>query len=429
MSAHTCNALRLNGVPLVAHTGQVLPGRYENEERSDVTRFLNPLSKVLEVGARFGTVSCTVNALLSDKQSQVSIEADKTVIEAFRKNRNSTNSKFHLIHGTLSSKPNKLIFAGHGIFGGTRRFRSVQSLSDSDSDIPHVTYDEIRTRYFVPDTLISDCEGAYVEFLEEFPEILDDVRMIFIEWDGGVRENVEKYKAILKAKGFREIKSGFHAVYRKVTPTPRVLFYHVPKTGGQAVTANLRRAGVLKRNMGHNFPSHLREFKHDGDITLSVVRNPFDRLYSVYQYYQRIEKSPVYHISEEVSFEEFIMNYEVHYLHKNVVHYSCYDYIADAGGKIIVDEFLRFEHIEEDYKHLCAKYDIPYYPLSRVNVNPKKALAARGTLYTPEMRAIVERVFAKDLERFGYSYDEFISETCPPPGTAGRAGRCSPTPG
>jgi FkbM family methyltransferase len=397
--------MNINGVPLRTERGQRLPVEYEREERQDVQKYLKPQSRVLEVGARYGSVSCTINAILADKKTQVSLEPDEKVWAALEDNRNRTGSEFYIFKGTLSRHPNKLVFTGGGRYGGTHRFRRASSV---ETNLPHITYSQLKDTYFIPDTLVIDCEGAWVEIFDEFPEILDDVNMIFIEWDGKDARNVQQYKRLLVQKGFKEIKGGFRSVYERPEIRPNMLFLHIPKTAGQAVQYSLQQSHVLKKNLGHHLAAQcIPDRRADGDIIVTVVRNPFDRLYSIYEFYRKKEKHPKFFITSPC-FEDFVLNYEKDYLGKSSPHHSCCDYIQDSNGNVLVDEILRFETLEEDYKSFCQKYRLDYYPILKMNVNDKKDCVDKDKLYTPAMRCIVERVFRKDLEYFGYSYESFI---------------------
>ena len=61
-----------------------------------------------------------------------------------------------------------------------------------------------------------NCEGAFVEIFRDFPEMLNDMKQIFIEWDArDDRNNVFYRNFILDVRGFKEIKGGFHSVYER----------------------------------------------------------------------------------------------------------------------------------------------------------------------------------------------------------------------
>jgi len=73
---------------------------------------------VLELGARYGTVSCTINKKLKNKHKQVVIEPDDRVWEALENNKKINNCNFNIIKGFLSNSKldltNTYDFGGYG---------------------------------------------------------------------------------------------------------------------------------------------------------------------------------------------------------------------------------------------------------------------------------------------------------------------------
>ncbi len=190
----------------------------------------------------------------------------------------------------------------------------------------------------------------------------------------------------------------------------KVLFLHIPKTGGVTIQDGLQKSNALKKNLGHKLAKNIIS-EYGDDIILTVVRNPYDRLFSVFEFYQKKERHPSLHISDNVTFEEFILSFEKEYYRKKSPHFTCCEYITDNSGNILVTDFLRFENLDEDYKFFCVKYNIPEFKLEKKNVNPfKNEKIDKETLYTPTMRKIVERIFRNDLDTFDYSYEGWINK-------------------
>lgn len=199
------------------HFGGMIPKAYEQQERRDVEKYLPRDAKVLEIGARFGVVSCTINAKLDDKTKHVAVEPDKRVWRALRKNRDANQCQFEILQGALSSEPVTMITSAGRIGAGSifRISGDPRCAHVSQGTIPVVSYDDIKRKYFVPDTLVIDCEGAFVEFFQDFPDMIRDAKLILIEWDAQDRANNQKYRQVLLDNGFEEEKGGFHAVYKK----------------------------------------------------------------------------------------------------------------------------------------------------------------------------------------------------------------------
>jgi FkbM family methyltransferase len=206
--------LHIADVPLINHFGTYLSNLYGLEERQDAATYVRSTASVLEIGARFGSVSCTVNQILNDKTRHVAFEPDESVWQALETNRDVTNSKFHIVKGTLSKKPCNLTFLGAGLLGGTKRYREESRLDMLNRY--HITYDDFKNTYFIPDTLIMNCEGAFHQILNEFTEILNDIHTIIIKWDGDDEESVYQWRNYFLVKGFVENKKGFYSVYQKI---------------------------------------------------------------------------------------------------------------------------------------------------------------------------------------------------------------------
>jgi hypothetical protein len=77
-------------------------------------------------------------------------------------------------------------------------------------------------------------------------------------------------------------------------------------------------------------------------------------------------------------------------------------WICDDDGRVLVDFVGRFERLEADFAEVCRR-------LGRTAELPhlKKSSEGSGSraLYDRESAAIVEEVFAEDLERFGYRFE------------------------
>ena len=83
---------------------------YEAEEQLLVRTYIPKDARVLELGARYGTVSCVISEVLDDPTQHVAVEPDQSVIEALQKNRDANGGKFHIFEGVVSKKGYELAF-------------------------------------------------------------------------------------------------------------------------------------------------------------------------------------------------------------------------------------------------------------------------------------------------------------------------------
>ena len=67
------------------------------------------------------------------------------------------------------------------------------------------------------------------------------------------------------------------------------------------------------------------------------------------------------------------------------------------------DEVIRYESLADGFRDVLQKAGAPPFELPLVNPTKEKAGSYRD-YYTPELRGMVEVVYAGDLDRFGYAF-------------------------
>jgi len=183
----------------------------EKKERRLANTYIEKDDVVLELGARYGTVSCTINNILSNKLNQVSVEPDERVWEALEQNKKNNNSSFRIIKGFISNKKLSLYNKDtyYGGYGATSRY-------DEESNIPIYTIKDIEYEYNLTfNTLVADCEGCLERFISENRYFVSKLRLIIFEAD---RPNICDYSYVrnmLKDYNFNEVENGHQNVWIK----------------------------------------------------------------------------------------------------------------------------------------------------------------------------------------------------------------------
>ena len=204
-----------------------------------------------------------------------------------------------------------------------------------------------------------------------------------------------------------------------------IIFIHIPKTAGMSISKALHDANALKQGYGftHNKAIDILKSTDNNSPVLAVVRNPYDRLYSIYEFY-RTQQSFRGHkqdfmicdlinkkkttVDTNITFREFILNFEQVYHNKQDQFTSCYDFIIDNNNNILSTDIIKFENLSNEYQQFCNKYNITNL-LQYHNNNINKNNDIDWTkLYDNEMRKVVENIFRNDLIHFNYSYESFI---------------------
>jgi hypothetical protein len=206
---------------------------------------------------------------------------------------------------------------------------------------------------------------------------------------------------------------------------PAFLFVHIDKAAGSSIQLALqpyapvrknsrlfRRLvvlGVLNRIGGIyrrvEFPEHanarlaqrcLPSAVYDRLFKFAFVRNPWDRLVSRYAYLLRNEKHPRHgYVSRMKGFEEYVA-WEIQ--RGKMFQYT---YVTNTHGEWIVDFVGYYERLHTDFATVCARVGVKA-ELPRANTSSHRDYRA---CYTSELRDLVGKVFQRDLELFGYTFE------------------------
>jgi FkbM family methyltransferase len=179
----------------------------EYTEQYQADKYIEPNSVVLELGARYGTVSCVINRKINNKNNQVSVEPDSAVWDALEKNMKLNNTNFNIVKGFISSTPMELEGEGYSL-----------SYKDVDtSNIKNIKLTDIETQYNLKfDTLVADCEGCIERLFDENPKLYQELKLIIMEEDQPHKCHYDKIKYELNKNGFKLIESDSNGVARSV---------------------------------------------------------------------------------------------------------------------------------------------------------------------------------------------------------------------
>jgi FkbM family methyltransferase len=179
---------------------------------------------VLELGARYGSVSCIINRKLANPGNQVSVEPAADIWDALEKNRDENGCSFHILKGAISKEPLKLVQSGYAT-------RSVSaSGATSTTEVPIYTLDEVEAKYGLKfNTLVADCEGFLGKFLDENPRVYEDFTLFMFEKDFPQFCNYDKIIQKLRDHGFVNLFSSLHEVWRKGSTEPKGSVEPLPK--------------------------------------------------------------------------------------------------------------------------------------------------------------------------------------------------------
>ena len=233
-----------------------------------------------------------------------------------------------------------------------------------------------------------------------------------------------------------------------LSDTHKFIFIHIGKTGGTSVEK------VLCAHLDIDFETTKKSpsgewWKHawakgmrgrvgastwNDYFTFAFVRNPFDMILSLYsmytqypEYCDRTQHPNLYHPwNQYESFEDFILSMG-HRKHEpdrlwrlqldelgagdqmqvwDSLKNLQTSYLTDSWkgmrgpGRILVDFVGRYEHLQQDFYHVCDRLSLPRLDL--IAHGATKHVPFRE-LYTAKMEEVVREHFAIDIARFEYS--------------------------
>ncbi len=181
----------------------------EKPEQDLVNKYILEDDVVLELGARYGSVSCIINSKLNNKYNQVVVEPDHRVYNALENNKNVNNCHFHIVKGFISNKKLGLTNLNCCIDGYGATY-----LEDNNTKISSYSLNEIKEKYSLNfNVLVADCEGFLECFFDENPYFYDNLRLIIFEADYPEKCNYNKIKNTLLKKRFTKILEGHQNVW------------------------------------------------------------------------------------------------------------------------------------------------------------------------------------------------------------------------
>lgn len=201
---------------------------------------------------------------------------------------------------------------------------------------------------------------------------------------------------------------------------PKPVFIHISKNAGTSI---IRSAGDTITSAGHQTADRWIARHGREQPLFAVIRNPFDRVLSEYSYrrgrYEGGEANP--HLANlDRPFDAWVRStfrdgeYRTRsFFDDSGVSFNEFNMVDDCliwfqpqtrwigdGGVRLVDELLRFEHLDDDWRAFCLRHGIDRR-LGHANFSQRDR--DYRAYYTDESREIVWEYYRVDFEAFGYT--------------------------
>jgi len=178
------------------------------------------------------------------------------------------------------------------------------------------------------------------------------------------------------------------------------LFIHINKTAGSSIERALGLPFEHKTALEKIEEIGWRRWQRK--FTFCVVRNPWDRIVSHYEY--RVQRNVSDLKTRPIGFAEWVrlayVDRDPRYYNKSKMFMPQSDWITDADGRVLVDFICRFENLDDDFAEVCRRIGrdvhLPHLKQSRHG--------SYRDYYDDRIRAIVEHLFHEDIQRFGYRF-------------------------
>ena len=190
----------------------------------------------------------------------------------------------------------------------------------------------------------------------------------------------------------------------------RSIFLHIPKCAGRSVRFGLYDGVTASHMTMHNFSIAFsaREFRKY--LKFTVVRNPWDRLYSAYRFlmagglHKADADAAKRFLAGYSDFEMFVMEGLDERAVNGVVHFRPMCHFAEiCPGWMPLDRICRFEQLDSDLQEVAEVIGIRLPEVPWENRTLERVRDFRE-IYTDEMVQKVASVYSRDVKLYGYRW-------------------------
>lgn len=184
----------------------------------------------------------------------------------------------------------------------------------------------------------------------------------------------------------------------------KYIFVHIPKTAGASIANKLKKDGSTRAlSKVHPSVSELcRNYSTKRFFYFSFVRNPWDRVYSLYNFRKfKFYSMPQNRNREFRSFREFILksNEKWHYIMNPRTPQT---YWITLRNEIIPEFIGRFETLNSDLEILSSHINVSFDNLKHVHKTKRSTIYQN--MYDDETKEFIEYYHKSDIEMFNYTF-------------------------
>lgn len=176
----------------------------------------------------------------------------------------------------------------------------------------------------------------------------------------------------------------------------KILFIHPTKCAGKSIEHAVFNYAAGGKSEHMRAQDYQRNFIRDYFV-FSVVRNPWDRYISQVLFDKKDPNDLKFHLEGDLDPKNSngmglmhgrsLWSYQDHFIINN---------------KMVVDEVLRFENLEEEWKKVAKITGVESLP--RINANSSRKHYSH--YYDDESKEMLKKLWSWDIETFGYEYED-----------------------
>lgn len=183
----------------------------EHNSRTMVRKWVHANDTVLEIGARYGSVSCTIAEQLNQSGKVLSVEPDSRVWDALTANLFNQKCHVKVFRGSMGTHALEHLKVPGSDGYGTEFVPSEEAttpgpgaaLEFGASTVPHKTFDELQRQFGLNFNVAEiDCEGCLPTLLKDNPGMTSHLRLIIVESHNPTEEAAVQS---LLTKGFKMV--------------------------------------------------------------------------------------------------------------------------------------------------------------------------------------------------------------------------------
>lgn len=197
-----------------------------------------------------------------------------------------------------------------------------------------------------------------------------------------------------------------------------LIFVHIPKCAGTSIIEAMVNIDPSTKH-GHNSWNFYKNL--NSTYSFSIVRNPWDRVVSCYNY-AKMDSSywhgtnkiygehPDYKLANSLSFKDLI---KLFYKNKFLLNYPAYrrthfrhnwdrqvPYIYDYDLNLKVSDLYRFEDLDKVIPELCKRFNLDILHINKSNIDN----VDYKSFYDEETKNMIYDIYREDIDVLNYSF-------------------------